>query len=660
MYAKTSAYFGRHIFLLAIFFFMITGSGLAQTNLSVQKKADVRSQQKKLKKKSNASVNESLNCLTFYESVFKSSLAVCSTGDNCREGLNFTKGPLQLPTINVHKVYNFSWSTERNELDGIVWQVSVEPFDCYSVDHPAGLVKQGFTNSYYDSWGTKKGVFSIDFNELNKQVLSPKAFQMNTKKVKGKKLKQAQLTNSNIALIAQFEKPTHYYVRFLPVFNGKTLAGSSNVISMLFDNRPADSVIEVVKPPEKHFPEIYSLKIESFDPIIFPSMKWGSMYVRGFDEALYKDALKNQLTRDWVKNSRADYENKLKNHIPIVPEAYKGEGSENWLESLWNAANSAVDWVSETYEWAKQQLVELAAVLVDQLPLIDCDDDCRALLQKGLEAGMVALGIPPSLPNADQLLNEGIDYLAAEVSNQVGCGEPCSDIIKDELKNLGDKLGEKQKQNVANEEEAHRHGVEPLNLPAWLKVKMAPEGGIQLPKLLLELKRNRMDISADDLIDLSAYYIRISFNCTNKAFKKGSKVSVPVNTVYKDGLPAYTDNEMLKLPETPEATLWASKLIPIPAIEKGSSLRIPVLLTDVPYLFPGHLELIRKEKGHIFFDDWSKMYMNGSLTIKVEIVGKQLKAVSWEEEFVIIETITEKINLPNEYNGGYLLPRRIQ
>ena len=52
--------------------------------------------------------------------------------------------------------------------------------------------------------------------------------------------------------------------------------------------------------------------------------------------------------------------------------------------------------------------------------------------------------------------------------------------------------------------------------------------------------------------------------------------------------------------------------------------------------------------------------MEGDLTITVEILGKKIAPVSWEEEFVVIDQIEEKIDLPNQYNGGYLLPRRIQ
>jgi len=44
-----------------------------------------------------------------------------------------------------------------------------------------------------------------------------------------------------------------------------------------------------------------------------------------------------------------------------------------------------------------------------------CDDVVRA----GLEAGLMAMGVPPSIPNWDQLQEQGIDYLAAEMATQI-------------------------------------------------------------------------------------------------------------------------------------------------------------------------------------------------------------------------------------------------
>jgi len=135
---------------------------------------------------------------------------------------------------------------------------------------------------------------------------------------------------------------------------------------------------------------------------------------------------------------------------------------------------------------------------------------------------------------------------------------------------------------------------------------------------------------------------------------------VPVNTIYKDGLAVGYDTEKLKLTQRPVASLWASKLIPIPPIKTGTTLTIPIIPSEAGYLFPGHLDLIRARGGHIFDDDWSQMYMDGDLTITVEIVGKDIEAISWNEVFHTIDGVEMKTTLPNQYDGGYLKRRRIQ
>ena len=45
---------------------------------------------------------------------------------------------------------------------------------------------------------------------------------------------------------------------------------------------------------------------------------------------------------------------------------------------------------------------------------------CEAVVEAGMEYGLASMGLPPSLPNWEQLQNQGIEYLAAEVATQIG------------------------------------------------------------------------------------------------------------------------------------------------------------------------------------------------------------------------------------------------
>ena len=64
----------------------------------------------------------------------------------------------------------------------------------------------------------------------------------------------------------------------------------------------------------------------------------------------------------------------------------------------------------------------VAGVLVDVISFvgIPCDGKCAAAIEMGINAGLAAMGLPPSLPNWDELKSQGLDYLAGQIANQAG------------------------------------------------------------------------------------------------------------------------------------------------------------------------------------------------------------------------------------------------
>lgn len=51
---------------------------------------------------------------------------------------------------------------------------------------------------------------------------------------------------------------------------------------------------------------------------------------------------------------------------------------------------------------------------------IPCGSSCKKVLSAGLEIGLAAAGIPPTIPNFDDLKQQGLDYVAAQVASQTG------------------------------------------------------------------------------------------------------------------------------------------------------------------------------------------------------------------------------------------------
>lgn len=92
------------------------------------------------------------------------------------------------------------------------------------------------------------------------------------------------------------------------------------------------------------------------------------------------------------------------------------------LSDFVGALASVYEQVAAAYEWAKSQSVALAAAAIEGLGLpCPCPiGSCSVCLEAALDYGLASIGIPPTLPSFDQLVNEGVDYLAATIAAETG------------------------------------------------------------------------------------------------------------------------------------------------------------------------------------------------------------------------------------------------
>ena len=85
----------------------------------------------------------------------------------------------------------------------------------------------------------------------------------------------------------------------------------------------------------------------------------------------------------------------------------------------------AVDFLSQLYEDVKAAAAKVVLTVIEAVPGLgdlcsDNPDECSAAIEAGINAGLAAMGMPPSLPNWDELKQQGVDYLAAEIASQTG------------------------------------------------------------------------------------------------------------------------------------------------------------------------------------------------------------------------------------------------
>jgi hypothetical protein len=118
----------------------------------------------------------------------------------------------------------------------------------------------------------------------------------------------------------------------------------------------------------------------------------------------------------------------------------KSSSSASWFESAvdsFGAVLSAVvdgvgeivNFTSAAWESIQDGVVGVVADAISSVGIIDCGAGsvCRKALEAGLEIALASMGVPPSLPNFDQLVDQGFDYMAAQVASQVGAPDVLAD-----------------------------------------------------------------------------------------------------------------------------------------------------------------------------------------------------------------------------------------
>ena len=105
------------------------------------------------------------------------------------------------------------------------------------------------------------------------------------------------------------------------------------------------------------------------------------------------------------------------------------------IKDFVEAVIKIVDFASNFYNGLKAGLTNLIAEGLSSIG-IPCEATCKSVISSGLSIGQAALGIPPSIPNFDQLMDEGVDYLAKEAASQVSSatGLPLDELLNMQLR----------------------------------------------------------------------------------------------------------------------------------------------------------------------------------------------------------------------------------
>jgi hypothetical protein len=130
-----------------------------------------------------------------------------------------------------------------------------------------------------------------------------------------------------------------------------------------------------------------------------------------------------------------------------------GEGG--WWDDLSDAVGSLitgvidgigflVDSAAKVYASIKAAVLKVITAVITAVPGVStlCGSPavppgaCEAAIKYGLEAAMTSVGLPPSLPNWNQVKQGAVDYAAAELASQTGLPPVVADVILDNAVDL--------------------------------------------------------------------------------------------------------------------------------------------------------------------------------------------------------------------------------
>jgi hypothetical protein len=100
---------------------------------------------------------------------------------------------------------------------------------------------------------------------------------------------------------------------------------------------------------------------------------------------------------------------------------YHGDHKQG-LDAVTGAVTDAFEWTSHAYQDAQSFVVTGVVTIFPFVP--------RSVAEIALKSALVAAGIPPSIPNLNQMLTEGCDYVAGQMVNQLAQQAPGGELAQ--------------------------------------------------------------------------------------------------------------------------------------------------------------------------------------------------------------------------------------
>jgi hypothetical protein len=395
-----------------------------------------------------------------------------------------------------------------------------------------------------------------------------------------------------------------YYVRVLPVQNGKPRCEPSSTVTVVYDPAPQEQ-IKFAAPDYSRYVSQYSLQITAYDPPIFPDENlWGCI------DVLEVETIPGNLLNNAWASRIGD---------TICPKSWSGDnqqGFSGFLDDLSEAWDYVVDLYEELEGLVKEFVAKFnplcmqAEFAADAVGSGDAkttiQDACKIGASIAIEAAKAYVGIPPSLPKWDQLDDLGKDYLVELAADEftantgIPCDDECKDLMRDGVDLAHDSLSAGSSSGTCTSAaEAHEHGVEPLCPPAGVKYRAALGAEYIPPIAWLQVTRLANSGNAPDPEPFPGCATSVTMT---------SRFDFPGGNVYGPYSPTGTPAKVYPA-QSMTAHPYQGTSAKIPRLAPGEQVTIAVPFSQpLPVLFPWTKEMyqgyqeVPNAHGYDFYD----------------------------------------------------------
>ncbi len=540
-------------------------------------------------------------------------LSTCEFGTCSGEFNSFTIEEHGITSLGNQE---FRWETTNSAITEGVWQIASTPFNNSCEVNPSTLLLSG---SLIKSQNISD--FTVD--------LSPLPTVLN--------------------VYGWVPSPTRYYMRILPVINGTPECSPTNTVSLMLGEQQA---VVVEAPPTAPAPPVpYEIEIIEYTPIIFPTPGFHNC-VQIIENPFYGVEIEidpvtgnpiDKNTGEFVPLEAYLYQDKWAPGETICPNPYEYEEP-----SFWEQAGTFIKDLINGVSWFYNSLVSGLKYIVAKFNPIclqgeliagelgpdyegAVEDACAFAADIVVNAALTYVGLPPSLPNYDELVEIGkgqvVDFAAQQIEEQTGvpCPDVCKELIKDALNETLQQIEHQlaNQQACIGEADAHNRGFEPLCIPASIRAQPEPRGQVQpdVIKILLTRKPDSPDLAFPD-----PELFKTSCSVSVGGFAKNS--SWVGKSVLID---PYSNNSSKWQGTEISGYLFNSAKQPAPPLAPGESAQLTFALTpnrgSYPpgngFWLPGHLAYLQNKYDQSQLenyygntsDDWTFLYSGANATL---------------------------------------------